>query len=94
MSKPQVDLTLLKRLVAELESSLNTVESIRTDVKADKVEMNVEASKAVGLSSGIMQEAGMLILDIHALLEGQIPKAKSDILEKLLGTLKGPGSSN
>jgi hypothetical protein len=94
MSKPQVDLTLLKRLVAELESTLNTVFSIKADVKGDLVELNVEASKAVGLASGIMQESGLLIVDIHNLLDGQVPKSKSDMLEKLLGTLKGPGSSN
>jgi hypothetical protein len=94
MSKPQVDLTLLKRLVAELESSLNTVEGIRTAAKPDTVELNVEGSKAVGLTSGIMQEAGLLIVDIHNLLDGQVPKPPSDMLEKLMGSLKGPGNSN
>jgi len=94
MSKPQVDLTLLKRLVAELESSLNVVEDIRADAKADKIEINVEASKAVGLASGIMQESGLLIMDIYTMLGNSAPKGKGDMLDKLLGSLKGPGNTN
>lgn len=94
MSKPQVDLTLLKRLVAELESSLNAVESIRATPSANKVEMNVEASKAVGLASGIMQESGLLIMDIHAMLGASASSKGGDMLDKLLGSLKGPGNTN
>lgn len=94
MSKPQVDLTLLKRLVAELESTLNTVEGIRNAPSSNKVEMNVEASKAVGLASGIMQESGLLIMDIHAMLGATGPSTKGDLLDKLLGSLKGPGTTN
>jgi hypothetical protein len=95
MSK-KVDLTLLKRLVAELESAVNTAESIKTDVNTtDKdVELVVEASKAAGLAAGVMQEAGLLIMDIHALMDGGPPLKKNDLIDKLLGSLKGPGSSN
>jgi len=95
MAKNKVDLTVLKRLVAELESTLSTAEGIQTDVAADKVEFVVEANKATGLAAGIMMEAGLLMGDIQNLLQGaSAPSVKSDFLEKLLGGLKGPGSSN
>lgn len=95
MSKPKIDLTLLKRLVTELESSLNTVESLKTDVTNNGHEVVVEASKAIGLASGVMQEAGAIIMDIGFLLEGEpAPKSQAEFLQKLLGSLKGPGNSN
>jgi hypothetical protein len=95
MSKQKIDLSLLKRLVAELESSLSTVENMETDIPASKNELIVEASKAAGLAAGVMQEASMLMGDIHALVEGSMtPKGKNEFLEKLLGSLKGPGNTN
>jgi len=95
MSKNKVDLDQLKRLVAELESTLSAAESIATDVKADRVEYVVEMNKATGLAAGIMMEAGLLMGDIQQLIQGVgSPTAKADFLEKLLGTLKGPGSTN
>lgn len=94
MSKNKVDLDQLKRLVAELESTLSAAESIATDVKADRVEFVVEMNKATGLAAGIMMEAGMLMGDIQHLIQGAGSPAKSDLLEKLIGTLKGPGNTN
>jgi hypothetical protein len=95
MAKNKVDLTTLKRLVAELEATLSTAEGIQTDVNADKVEFIVEANKATGLAAGVMMEAGLLMGDIQALIQGAgAPASKSDFLEKLLGTLKGPGGQN
>jgi hypothetical protein len=95
MPKTKVDLTLLKRLVGELEHSINTAEAIRTDVKTDKVELTVEASKAAGIAAGIMSEAGALIMDIRDMVDGGVmPKNKNDLLDKLLGSLKGPGHTN
>lgn len=95
MAKNKVDLTTLKRLVAELEATLSTAEGIQTDVNADKVEFIVEANKATGLAAGVMMEAGLLMGDIQHLIQGAgAPANKSDFLEKLLGTLKGPGSQN
>lgn len=94
MSKPKVDLTLLKRLVAELEGSLNTVDAIQTDVNTDTNEFVVEASKAVGLAAGVMQEAAEIMVRIHAVIDGtQATKGKGDLLDKILGPFK-PGSSN
>lgn len=93
MSK-KVDLTLLKRLVGELEGALNIVDSIKTDINTDNNELFVEASKAIGLASGVMQEAAGLMGDIQALLVTAPTKSKSEFLEKLMDTLKGPGSTN
>lgn len=94
MSK-KVDLDTIKRLMAELEATLATAENITTDVKADKVEFVVEMNKATGLAAGVMMEAGLLMGDIQQLITGvSTPSTKSDFLEKLLGSLKGPGNTN
>lgn len=94
MSK-KIDMDTLKRLVAELESTLSAAENITTDVKADKVEYVVEMNKATGLAAGVMMEAGLLMGDIQQLIQGAgVPAAKSDFLEKLMNSLKGPGNSN
>lgn len=94
MSKPKVDISLLKRLVAELESSLSVMESIQTDVNTDNNEFVVEASKAGGLAAGIMQEATVVLVKIHTVIDGtQNAPATQDFLSKILGPLK-PGSSN
>jgi len=91
----KVDLDTIKRLMAELESTLATAENITTDVKADKVEFVVEMNKATGLAAGIMMEAGLLMGDIQYLISGGgAPAGKSDFLEKLMAGLKGPGNTN
>jgi hypothetical protein len=94
MSKNKIDLDTLKRLVAELESTLSAAENITTDVKADKVEFVVEMSKAAGIAAGIMMEAGGVMGDIQQLVMGVNAPAKSDLLDKLLGPLKGSGNTN
>lgn len=95
MAKMKVDLTLLKRMMAELEASLNTAESINTDVKADKIEWIVEMNKATGLAAGVMTEAGLLMGDIQIQIQDSPPGvSKQDFLDKIMGGLKGPGSTN
>lgn len=96
MSKQKVDLTVLKRLVSELESLLATAEGIKTDVSGDKVEYVVEMNKATGICAGILTESGLLMGDIQSLIQGlSAPSlSKSEFLEKLLGGLKGPGNTN
>ena len=95
-TKPKVDLTIVKRLLAELESTLATAEAIDTDVNSDKVEYIVEMNKATGLAAGLMTEAALLMGDLqHAIQGAGVPGSpKSDFLEKLLGGLKGPGNTN
>lgn len=93
MAKNKVDLTLLKRLVEELESTLAKAEE--QNASGDKTAFIVEGNKATGLAAGVMMEAGMLMGDIQSLLQGNPSSTvKSDFLDKLLGPLKGPGSTN
>jgi hypothetical protein len=95
MPKPKIDLTLIKRLMGELEAHVNTMESIKTDVPSNQTELVVEASKAAGLAAGVMQEAGALMVDIHVFVEGtSAASSKSEFLDKLLGSIKGPGNTN
>lgn len=94
MSKPKVDLTLLKRLVAELESAVGTVEGIQTDVNTDHNEFMVEASKAAGLAAGVMQEAAVVLMQLHDTMDGtQNSAGAQDFLDKILSPFK-PGSTN
>jgi len=94
MAKNKVDLTIVKRLLAELESTLATAEGINTDVNADKVEYLVEMNKATGLAAGVMTEAALLMADLQQLIQGAgASSTKADFLEKLLSGLKGPGSN-
>lgn len=95
--KTKADLTLLKRLMSELENSLGTANSMSTDIDADLNEYVIELSKAAGLCSGIMQEASMLILDISQQVRHSQSPANSksiDLLEKILSPLKGGGTGN
>lgn len=94
MSKAKIDLATLKRLVSELESTLSAAEGIKTDVNADKIEYVVEMNKATGLAAGVMTEAAVLMGTIQSLIQDAGAPSKADFLEKLLGTLKGPGGSN
>ena len=96
MSKQKVDLTLLKRLVSELDAMLATADGMSTDVKADKNEWILELSKATGVAAGIMSEAALLTGDIQHLMAGTTAAGapKSDLLEKLMAGLKGPGNAN
>jgi len=95
MTKSKIDLTLLKRMVAELEASLGVADGIKTDVTGDKVEWIVELNKATGLAAGVMTEAAMLMGDLQHLVQGGPSSLnKQDFLDKLLGGLKGPGNAN
>lgn len=94
MSKNKVDLSILKRLVSELESTVAHAEDIKTDVNADRIEYVVEMNKATGLAAGVMTEAAILMGELQSLIQGAGSPSKADFLEKLLGSLKGPGGSN
>jgi hypothetical protein len=65
----KVDLTLVKRLVAELELVLTGLDELKANPD-NNVEFIVQASKASGLATGIMQEAALLTMDIQALIQG------------------------
>lgn len=86
----KIDLTLLKRLVNELEGSLNSAELIKSD--KDLHDYVIEMSKAAGLAAGVMTEAGLLVGDIGGMVQNvQSPTSDKDNLSKILGALKGGG---
>jgi hypothetical protein len=89
----KIDLDILKRLVAELESSLSTAEGIKTDSssKEANVEYIVEMQKASGLAAGIMTEARFLVGDIVVAVRGGPAPSEKEGLAKILGVLKGSG---
>jgi hypothetical protein len=95
MSK-NVDLTLLKKLVSELELSLEAADKIKS-VKGSENDWVVELNKATGLAAGVMAEAGMLAGDIqHSIAGGTSASGgkQAEFLDKLLVGFKVPGSSN
>ena len=95
MAKSKIDLDIIKRLVSELEASINRAEDIKA-AAGDKIEWIVELNKASGLAAGIVSEGALLIGDIQYTVQGGPPSGsvKQDFMEKILGGLKGPGSAN
>lgn len=89
-----VDLTVLKRLVSELERELETADALK--LSGDKVEWIVALNKATGLATGVMTESGLLMGDIQLLAVGnqQPSGTQAGLLEKLMTGLKGTGGSN
>lgn len=97
MPKAKIDLTILKRMVSELEFSIQKAEAITGTTSADKVETIVELNKATGLAAGVLTEAGLLMADIQHLVAGggaTSESSKQDFIKQLLGGLKGPGNAN
>ena len=102
MAKPiKIDLELLKKLVGELEVSLQTADGMKSATEVNGTDYVVEMSKAAGLAAGVMQEASLLILDIHGLvyssqgLAGSKGSSTDALLDKILGPFgKGGGNTN
>lgn len=97
----KVNLDLLKQLVGELEASLQTADGInKSGADSSKNDYIVEMSKAAGLAAGIMTESSMLVVDIQGVIHTTSGVASGDTksavnyLEKILGPLKGGGSTN
>lgn len=92
----RVNLSLLKRLVSELETTLISVDELKPVAEENATnEAIVELSKAVGIADGIVQEASLLMMDIKVVVRSHSSGSltKNDLLEKILGPLKD-GSSN
>ncbi len=90
----RVNLSLLKELVRELENYLVAVENMKELKEFDKNQFIIELSKATGICSGVMQEAGLLIGDIQTLsLSVQDPTTDKLDLGKLITSLKGGGAN-
>lgn len=99
--KLKVDLTLMKKLISELEVMLASSQAIRNMPNADKsvvVEFIVEMSKAAGIAAGISQEGAALMGDIANEVKGcsQPVSSKDPIknLEDYLGLDKIKGYGN
>lgn len=95
MTKSKIDLDIIKRLVSELEASVNRAEDIKASAD-DKIEWIVELNKAAGLVMGIMTESTLLLGDIQYTVAGgpANPSAKNEFMDKLIGGLKGPSGAN
>lgn len=93
MTKDKVDLALVKKLVEELEASINVAEK---SAESDKDTYFIEMSKAAGLAAGLMQEASLLIIDIYAVANANQPSPqKADFLNNpIFGPIKGNGFGN
>lgn len=93
MTKDKVDLTLVKKLIGELEISINIAEKV---AESDKDTYFIEMSKSAGLAAGVMQEASLLIIDIYAVANSNQPSTqKAEFLNNpLFGTIKGGGFGN
>jgi hypothetical protein len=62
----KIDLTLLKRLVAELETMVETCSVMTTDSKERAQDTIVELAKASGIAANISQEGALLMKDLYA----------------------------
>jgi hypothetical protein len=90
----KVNLELLKRLVSELETALEGSEAIRA-AEGNPQDYIVEMSKSMGLCSGIVQEASLLIVDISSLVKSvSAPAPKKESLLDFLSGTKLSGGSN
>ena len=97
MTEMKVNLSMIKKLVAELESGLEAAEGLKTKEGASIGDCVVEMSKAAGLAAGIMQEGTFLVNDIQAVVRvvQQPPAPKNDFLDKILSGIKGgSGTAN
>ena len=95
----RVNLDLLKKLVSELEKSIEVADLIEVN-EASITDYITELARASGLAGVIMQEANMLVKDIYTqvrLAQGPAPVSEADIMteiDKLLGPTGAKRSSN
>jgi hypothetical protein len=94
---PKIDLSLIKKLVGDLEVTL-----LATDLINQETALNdwiSEMSKASGLAASAAQEASLLVHDIYTLIranQGLVSKKQGEnMLEQLLGSYnKGDPTAN
>ena len=95
--KINVDTTLLKKLVGELDVLLASAQSAKDSIsREDRNTINafiIEMQKAAGLSSGVAQEAAGLIADITGEVRAQFASNKGyDAISEMLGLSPSGGS--
>jgi hypothetical protein len=64
----KIDLTLLKKLVSELEAMVATCAALPTDSKENTNDAIIELAKASGIAANISQEAAFLTKDLYAVI--------------------------
>jgi len=67
----KINLSILKRLVEELEASIASAEKKGKATQNNAIEFTIEMFKAVGLCAGINKEASMLIADISYFVQAR-----------------------
>jgi hypothetical protein len=90
-SKAKVNLDLLKRLVSELEKSLDAADAISSDPDANSYV--TELARASGLASVIMQESSMLVKDVYILIQqssGGGAPSEGEVMAELSKLFGGP----
>ena len=93
----KLELSLVKRLLKDLESELEETYSLRESVPFDKAKYEdciVSVSKSIGLLAGISQEASALIGDLKVFAQYSIPESKDnafDVNSILSGFIKQSG---
>jgi len=85
---PKIDLTLLKKLVSELEIAVSATQDLPTDKKEEVHHFITELSKALGLAASVAQEASLLTKDMYrvsAMAQQPAMPGGSDLLAELFG---------
>lgn len=91
----KINLTLLKKLVEELEISLLAADGIKKSTGSDNNDYVIELSKSIGLCSGVALEAEALISDITNNVNfSQTSPSKMELLNKLFSPAKSPKGGN
>jgi len=91
----KIDLTLLKKLVSELEAMLATCAALPTDSKDRANNAIIELAKTSGIAANISQEAALLTKDLYAAITSTNKAAYLDgvsMEDQLLDLLGGLGS--
>lgn len=90
---PKIELTLLKKLVGELEIAINAAQELPVDEKEQVHHFISELSKASGLAAGVAQEATALVKDMYqvsAMSQKPAPAmGGQDFLAELFGDALG-----
>ena len=90
----KVNLDLLKKLVSELEKSLE-VASLIEPSESSAMEYITEMARASGLAGVVMQEANLLVKDIYTLVRlasTPSPVAEADVMSEIDKILGSPGT--
>ena len=83
MSTRAIDLSLLKRLVLELEKTIDTANQFK-NTNPDSHDSNIEFAKALGLASSLSQESMLIVSDLAHMLVQHSPEADPNAIKKIL----------